>query len=219
MTEDREDLSMTADTEPAIQGIGGSNTEGPEGAPASLTRAWRRVLAMLRLEPGISVEIASDPNSTMQGLIVFALAFAIASILYWPLALITLPGTVTSLAIKAGLFCLFSRLFTGEVPLTRLFADEVRPYPQWLRVMFFASAPMALGVIPFIGAIVPSIYSAVLQVVAIRDLARIGPGAAVVVWFIGTILPSLLLSAVYLALGEATFHDDILPRLIGSFMH
>ncbi len=205
MTEDREDLSMTADTEPAIQGIGGSNTEGPEGAPAPLRQTWERVLAMLRLEPGISMEIASDPRSTMQGVLVLVVASAIASIFVPPLILLTLPVTLVVLAINAGLFCLFSRLF----------ADEVPPYPHWLRVILFSSAPSALGIIPFIGAIVGSIYSIVLQIVAIRDLARIGPGAAAFVWFIGAVLPWTLIVTVALALGVAAFFD-VLPELIGS---
>ena len=37
------------------------------------TSVWERTLAMLKVEPGISEEIASDPGATKQALVVFAM--------------------------------------------------------------------------------------------------------------------------------------------------
>ena len=152
---------------------------------ASSGSTWARVLAMLKLEPGISEEIAADPNGTRQGLIVFVVGNAAASIWLLPIILITVPIGLLVTAIYAGLLCLLSRLFSNDVP----------PYPNWFRTLLFTSAPSALGIIPFIGGVVGGIYVLVLQVVAIRDLARITTGAAVVVWLVVVLLPLMLVVA------------------------
>ena len=132
---------------------------------------WSRVLAMLKLEPGISEEIASDPNSTKRGLVVVIVANVAACLFVLPVVLITIPATLVAIAVTAGLYCLFSRLFANEVPA----------YPNWFRILLFTSAPTALGIVPIVGALVGSVYTIVLHVVAIRDLARITTGAAIVV--------------------------------------
>lgn len=154
---------------------------------------WSRVLAMLKLEPGISEEIASDPKSTKQGLVVLVIASTAACLLVLPVVLFTIPLTLIAIAMTAGLYCLFSRLFANEVPA----------YPNWFRMLLFTTAPTALGIVPFIGALVGSVYTIVLQVVAIRDLARVTTGAAVVVWLISVLLPTILLVAAALTFGLA----------------
>ena len=158
---------------------------------------------MLKLEPGISEEIAADPNGTRQGLIVFVVGNAAASIWLLPIILITVPIGLLVTAIYAGLLCLLSRLFSNDVP----------PYPNWFRTLLFTSAPSALGIIPFIGGVVGGIYVLVLQVVAIRDLARITTGAAVVVWLVVVLLPLMLVVAAAMALGAAAILE-FLPQIL-----
>ncbi len=156
---------------------------------------WSRVLAMLKLEPGISETIASDPKSTKQGLVVLVIASAAACLLFLPLVLVTIPFTLIAIAVTAGLYCLFSRLFANEVPA----------YPNWFRMLLFTSAPTALGIVPFVGTLAGSVYTIVLHVVAIRDLARVTTGAAVVVWLISILLPTILVVAAALTFGLAAF--------------
>ena len=160
---------------------------------------WSRVVAMLKLEPGISGEIASDPNNTKQGLLVLAIASAAATLLFLPLILITFPLTLIAIAVTSGLYCLFSRLFANEVPA----------YPDWFRVLLFSSAPTALGIVPIVGALAGSVYTIVLHVVAIRDLARITTGAAIVVWLVAVLLPMILLVAAALTFGVAAFMQHL----------
>ena len=165
---------------------------------------WARVVAMLQLEPGIADEIASDPNSTKQGLVVLAVANAAAFLLLLPVILATIPISVIGIAINAGLYCLFSRLFASEVP----------PYSNWFRALLFAMAPSALGIVPIIGTLVGAIYVVVLNVFVIRDLARITTGAAIIVWLIAVLVPMILIIAAGLSFGlvgflqhmPATFH-------------
>ena len=164
---------------------------------------WSRVLAMLKLEPGISEEIASDPNSTKRGLVVVIVASVAACLFVLPVVLITIPATFVAIAVTAGLYCLFSRLFANEVPA----------YPNWFRILLFTSAPTALGIVPIVGALVGSVYTIVLHVVAIRDLARITTGAAIVVWLIAVLLPTILIVAAVLTFG-LTVLMQYLPEIL-----
>ena len=54
-------------------------------------------------------------------------------------------------------------------------------FPQWLRAVAFVHAPSVLIVIPVVGGWVGSGYILVLQVVAVRRLAGVSTGRAVVV--------------------------------------
>ena len=160
---------------------------------------WARVAAMLILEPGISDEIASDPDSTTQGLVVVAVTNAVAFLLLLPIVLVTIPLSIIYIAVNAGLYCLISRLFASEVPV----------YSNWFRALMFATAPSAMGIVPIIGGLAGGIYVVVLNVVVIRDLARITVGAAIVVWLIATLLPLILIMAAGLWLGLAAFLQHV----------
>ena len=63
---------------------------------------WPRVLAMLKLEPGIVQEIASDPRSTKQGLIVLGSQRPVSSLLAFPLIPIFVPLLFVGIVINAG---------------------------------------------------------------------------------------------------------------------
>ena len=154
------------------------------------TSVWERTLAMLKLEPGISEEIASDPGATSQAFVVFVIAQALGGgVLLVPLSLLLLPVSLAATAIIILLVSLVARLFSTDVP----------PYSHWFRAVLFSCSPYALGVIPFVGSFVGIIYSIVLQIVVIRDLPRISTGQAVVTWLISILLPLAALVAVAIA--------------------
>lgn len=172
------------------------------GETSWIQGTWTRVLAMLKLEPGIAEEIGRDPESTKQGLAVAAVANAVASLLALPLLPIVVPLAVGMTAIAAKAYSLIALLFTDDVP----------PYSHWLRAMLFASAPGALGIVPFVGTFVGGVYSVVLQIVAIRDLARISTGTAIVVWVILILIGTVLVAAVAL-LFAATWVAQLLDLI------
>ena len=115
---------------------------------------WARVVAMLKLEPGVSDEIASDPNSTKQGFAVLVVANTAACLLFLPIVLVAIPLSILFIAVSAGLYCLISRLFAHEVP----------PYPYWFRALLLTMAPSAMGIVPILGSLVGAIYVVVLIV-------------------------------------------------------
>ena len=172
----------------ARAGIGEAAPVRGIGETSWIRQTWNRVVAMLKLEPGIAEEIGRDPESTKQGLAVAAVANAVASLLALPLLPIVVPLAVGMTAIAAKAYSLIALLFTDEVP----------PYSHWLRAMLFASAPGAFGIVPFVGTFVGGVYSVVLQIVAIRDLARISTGTAIVVWVILVLIGTVLAAAVVL---------------------
>ena len=172
----------------ARAGIGEAAPVRGIGETSWIRQTWNRVVAMLKLEPGIAEEIGRDPESTKQGLAVAAVANAVASLLALPLLPIVVPLAVGMTAIAAKAYSLIALLFTDEVP----------PYSHWLRAMLFASAPGAFGIVPFVGTFVGGVCSVVLQIVAIRDLARISTGTAIVVWGILVLIGTVLAAAVVL---------------------
>ncbi len=107
--------------------------------------------------------------------------------------LVTVPVALVATAGLAGLYWLVSRVFASEVP----------PYPNWLRALLFASAPSALGIVPILGGTVGFVYAVVLHVVVIRDLGRISTGSAVLVWLAAIALPVILLVSAAMMYGLA----------------
>ena len=172
----------------ATAGIGEPAPVRAVGETSWIQRTWNRVVAMLKLEPGIAEEIGKDPESTKQGLAVAAVANGVASLLALPLLPFVVPLAIGMTAIAAKAYSVIALLFTDDVP----------PYSHWLRAMLFASAPGALGIVPFVGTFVGGVYSIVLQIVAIRELARVPTGTAIVVWVILLLIGVVLVAVVAL---------------------
>ena len=146
-----------------------------------------RVLRMLKLEPGIFTEIATDPAATGQAAIVYVVAYCVGTATVAPFVnLFFVPIGFVFQLVVALLFSLVTRLFSEDVP----------PFPQWFRVMFFASAPAVFGIVPWIGSIVGAVYTIVLMIVATRDLARVSTGSAILCWLFVVLLPAIVFIAV-----------------------
>lgn len=160
---------------------------GQSGARSTVDR----VKGVLRFEPGIFSEIAEDSGATGQACVVFAVAVLLGSLWGLPAVLIAWPLGFIGLAIVAGLFQLVARLFAGEGPT----------YAGWLRAVLFATAPVALGVIPLLGTMIGAIFNLILQIVAIRDVSGMSTGAAVMTWIIAMAVPLILVFVGIIALG------------------
>ena len=174
--------------------------EGIEQPPAR--SAWDRVKAVLRFEPGIFMEIAQDNSATGQACGVFALAVLLSCLLGLPFVLLAWPAGFLGIAIMTGLFMLVSRMFAGSPPTEGSTGPDggsedrqgLSPcYSGWLRAVLFASAPVAFGIVPFVGTFIGAIYNLILQIIAIRELSGISMAAAVMTWLIAMLFPAILL--------------------------
>ena len=152
---------------------------------------WDRLLQVLRLEPGVSAEIAADERATLQAVVVLALASVVSSLLLLgPAALLAIPFALVGNAIATGIVFLVMRAFAAKPP----------DYMPLFRVLGFAFAPNALGLVPFLGSFAGFVYSAVLSVVAIRDLGRLSTGEAVIVYVLSVVIPFFVIGFLIVAL-------------------
>ena len=174
---------------------------------------WRRILATLRCGPGVFEEIAADPSLTRQALAVVLVAnlaaivgdavlFAVmasgpaASIVFdswqgvlrWVLMFLLVPvKRVTSWLIGAFICTVASRWSSAESP----------SFSHWFRVGGFAQAPVALGIVPIVGGLIGWVYRVVLQTVAVRRVAGVSIGIAIVVGLGAVIGPEVFFALVY----------------------
>lgn len=152
---------------------------------------WDRLLRVLKLEPGVSEEIAADESATLQAVVVLSLASVVSALLVLgPAALLAIPFALVGNAIAAGIVFLVMRAFAAKPP----------DYLPLFRVLGFAFAPNALGLIPFLGSLAGLVYSAVLSVVAIRDLGRLSTGEAIIVYALSVVIPFFVLGSLIVAL-------------------
>lgn len=149
----------------------------------------KRTVAMLALESGVSEEIASDRGAIKQALVVFAIAILVSGGL--PDSLEFLP--VAALAPLLGLLRLSISMVLYRL-VSRIFAKDVPPYPNWFRALLFASAPLALGAIPQIGAVMGTLYAIVLDILVIRELSRTSTWQVVATWLIARLVPVAILT-------------------------
>lgn len=163
-----------------------------QGGPTPDGRSvWVRLQDALTLKAAVFKEIGADPKGVTQGFVVATVAAAAGGILTGPLLAVTIPLQLTLAAAFAGVFSLAARLFSQRVP----------PYSAWLSAALFATAPSALGVIPMVGLFAAGVYTMILEVVAIRGLAGVSAGSALVVFLTSVLLVSALLWALVLGVG------------------
>ena len=156
---------------------------------------WDRLLRVLKLEPGTFEEIASDERATLQAVLVIALASAVSTLLLLgPAILVVVPFVLIVAAINAGIVFLVMLLFAAKSP----------GYLPVFRALGFAFAPAALGIVPFLGTFAGFVYSAVLGVVAIRELGRISTGEAVIVYVLSVVVPMFVFAFLVVALVGAS---------------
>ena len=87
-------------------------------------------------------------------------------------------------------FLLFNILILKSLFL--LSGCQVPTFRVWFAAFAFASAPNPLNAVPMVGPAAATVYIALLEIAAIRELARISIGKAVLYWlgrflFVGTV--------------------------------
>lgn len=198
----------------------------------SAALVWSLVLSVLKFKRGTFQRIGSDPISTKPAIAVYGIAFALPLLasLFQPdffaeidqLAESTaLPNVVRDfyqflggLAPSAALPLIVMDTFATAVALLlvhililrSLFWFSGRNVPTfraWFAAFAFASAPNPLSAVPMVGPAVAGVYIALLEIAAIRELARISIGQAVLYWFGTFILPGIVIVVVMLVYGAA----------------
>ncbi|MGH8875016.1 MAG: YIP1 family protein, partial [Acidimicrobiia bacterium] len=135
-----------------------------------------RVLRAVKLDPALYREVGADQSKTIEAMVVTGVAalisglggviFAGQGIGSWLLGAIL--AATLGLAIGTGIIFLVGKLFKGQGQYIELF-----------RGLGYAYAPTALGIIPFVGGIVGSIWSIVCAIRAVREINRVPDGAAI----------------------------------------
>ncbi|MYB53598.1 MAG: hypothetical protein F4X77_15585 [Acidobacteriia bacterium] len=91
-----------------------------------------------------------------------------------------------------GIGFLLARVFTLK-SLFWLRGRQVPTFRDWFVAFAFASAPNPLSAVPIVGTPAATVYIALLEIAAIRELARISIGKAVLYWLalfllVGTVI-------------------------------
>lgn len=128
-----------------------------------------RLPRVLKLEDPVFSEIADDEKSTIQAVVITALAAVIGNL--------TSEGNFLG-NIVAGLIVAPIGLFiwTGILYLVGKMFGGQGTYSQLLRPIGYAGAPFALGIVPVIGGIAGLVYSAIIQVRAVMAVNKVNQG-------------------------------------------
>lgn len=166
-----------------------------------------RLKRALRMEAGVFQEIGADAAATVQ-----AVTVVVVTSLIGGLGALIGPGdfgfggwilggifSVVGLAIGAGIIYLVSRMFKAQGDYIALF-----------RSLGYASAPQALGIIPFIGGIVGLVWSIILAIRAVKETQSVADGTAVAIVlipaaivFVIALILALFVGLAILGLGAA----------------
>jgi hypothetical protein len=154
-----------------------------------------RVQRAVTLKEGVYAEIGSDQAATGQAIVVAAVAGLISSVTgaggFFGRIIGGLIGGVIGLAIFTGVIFLIGRLFKGQGQYVELF-----------RGLGYASAPSALGLIPFLGWI-GGIWSVVLAIRAVKEINKVSDGAAAVTVLIPVVVIGFLVFILVVLAGIA----------------
>lgn len=206
------------------------DTGGQPDTRAALV--WSLVLSVLKFERGTFERIGSDPTSTKPAIAVYGIACALPLLAsaFQPdfLAEIVkladnsaLPSVVREFyrflggldrsaalpLIMMGTFATgVGSLLVQILTLKLLFWFSVREAPAvraWIAAFAFASAPNPLSAVPTVGSAAAMVYIALLEIVAIRELARVSISGAVLYWIGMFLLPGIVIAAVVLVYAAA----------------
>lgn len=165
---------------------------------------WARVQRAVKREPGVFGEIGADEKATGEAIAVAVGASLISGLgAAWPggtrfgfvgWIVGAAIGGVVGLAVGAGILYLISRLFKAQGEFINLF-----------RGLGYATAPQALGIIPFVGGIVGAIWSLLLAIRAVKETQNTTEGTAVAIVLIPVAVGIVLGLLLFLAALAAFF--------------
>ncbi len=147
---------------------------------------FKRIERVLKLDKTVYKEIRDDKDALVPALAVLLLSAVIGGL--WSilasfgLALVAVViGTPIGWVIGTGILHIIAKLFGGK-----------STYTGYLKAMGYAEAPMALGVIPFVGSFIGGIWSLVCVIYATKEAQEISMGKAIAVVLIPVVLLVIL---------------------------
>ena len=146
-----------------------------------------------KLEPQLYEEVEHDQDATIPAGAVVVLASALSGL-----------GALFTMGLGGFLQVIFSALFGWAVWSVIIFFVGTKLFEgkadvgEMLRVLGFAYTPMCLGIIPFLGWLVGSVWTIIAIVVATRQGLDVSTGKAVAAILIG--LPVYIVIAILMAI-------------------
>lgn len=142
-------------------------------------------LRAMRLDVDFYNTVEHDENYTSQATTVVIIAYALAGVGAWLGPAGNLVGTVAASIIGGLIGWLIWAALTNYIGKA---LGGTADYGEMLRVLGFAQAPIALGIIPFVGGIVGLVWMFIAAVVAVREGLDFSTGKALGTLVLGWIV-------------------------------
>lgn len=149
---------------------------------------FKRIERVIKLDKAVFKEIRDDEKAMGQAIAVLLLAVIIGSIwgiissmgVFLVFILIVVP---IAWVISTGIYHILAKALGGKAT-----------FKGYLKVLGYAEAPVALGVIPILGTVVGGLWSFVCAIVATREAHELSTGKAVLV----IVIPSIIIMGLIL---------------------
>ncbi len=128
----------------------------------------KRIERVIKFDKTVFKEIRDDKDALMQAVIVLIIASVLGYI--WglgPFVVVMVIAAPLAWLVYTAVLFVIAKLFGGKAT-----------YTGYLKVLGYAEAPMALGIIPVLGGLVGGIWSLILAIYATRDAHEISMGKA-----------------------------------------
>ena len=173
----------------------------PPSPPSSF---FNRVKRVFNFETDVYPEVAADGQAALEAIVVIAVSSLLfGSITSMALFFIVIPLSLVQTAISAGLVSIAAKLFNPESP----------GFAPWFRALGFAEAPLALGLIPFVGSFVGLLYWIATGIAAIHRVARLPVGLAILTWVVAWLIPFVFLMFLVFLFGGLAFVGSVAGSL------
>ena len=173
----------------------------PPSPPSSF---FNRVKRVFNFETDVYPEVAADGQAALEAIVVIAVSSLLfGSITSIALFFIVIPLSLVQTAISAGLVSIAAKLFNPESP----------GFAPWFRALGFAEAPLALGLIPFVGSFVGLLYWIATGIAAIHRVARLPVGLAILTWVVAWLIPFVFLMFLVFLFGGLAFVGSVADSL------
>ena len=173
----------------------------PPSPPSSF---FNRVKRVFNFETDVYPEVAADGQAALEAIVVIAVSSLLfGSITSMALFFIVIPLSLVQTAVSAGLVSIAAKLFNPESP----------GFAPWFRALGFAEAPLALGLIPFVGSFVGLLYWIATGIAAIHRVARLPVGLAILTWVVAWLIPFVFLMFLVFLFGGLAFVGSVAGSL------
>ena len=162
-----------------------SDVDAAPSSPGHAAGFLERVGRVFSFDTSVYEEVAAAGPATFQAVVVIAVAAMLSgSLVTIGLFFIFVPLALIGVGVSALLVMIAVRLFSSHSP----------SLGEWYRALGFAQAPLAIGLVPFVGSFIALFYWVAADVAAISRVARIPVGSALLTFLLACFVPFLLLA-------------------------